>query len=358
MRCLLSRPTLQHIIPAYVVRACSGGGRLSIQHIHTFLVRPAKGGHEKLDIKGTSVPLSGGMFNLLNNIYMKSQEECDIDISFRPASDGQQQNDCRDLVIRHLKQPTLETGRLLAERLSYRTDNRSGLGLLFLIVGKEGDDHRIVISRFPTDNAILVDDETADFTVQFLERVFMKNKSSYKAVLYQDQSLQGGFWTGRAVDKQLNSSSGHLSAYWITEFLASQFATTPAAGSRRLAMALLNAISRSPLDVKQELIAAATLASGLAGSPTSITAFMDQYNLSESAKQAITGGLQNPATAQEQFIFDVSEFRKYVAFKSVELDNGVTITANYEKFASVIKSHNLDDGRMEYSTTGTVVNES
>src|SRR6516225_10973263 len=36
------------------------------------------------------------------------------------------------------------------------TYNRSGLGLLFLISGREGQKHKIVISRFPTDTASLV----------------------------------------------------------------------------------------------------------------------------------------------------------------------------------------------------------
>ena len=141
---------------------------MPVQQIHTFLVRPGKGGREKLDINGTGVPLSGGMFNLLGGIYDRSNEECDIPISFRPTTDGKQQNDCRDLLIRHLGGRTLDTARLLAERLRDTTDGRSGLGLLFLIAGREGTNQKIVISRFPTDSAIFVDENPAKFTVAFL----------------------------------------------------------------------------------------------------------------------------------------------------------------------------------------------
>jgi hypothetical protein len=64
---------------------------------------------------------------------------------------------------------------------------------MFLIAGKEGHEHKIIISRFPTDGAIYVDDNKSALTVEFLERVFMKNKVSYKAVAYQDRSFHRGF---------------------------------------------------------------------------------------------------------------------------------------------------------------------
>ena len=50
----------------------------------------------------------------------------------------------------------------------------------------------------------------------------------HKAVVYQHASLQGGFWSGRAIDRQLNSLSGEPSNYWISDFLQSDFTTTPA----------------------------------------------------------------------------------------------------------------------------------
>jgi hypothetical protein len=74
--------------------------------------------------------------------------------------------------------------------------------------------------------------------VEFLERVFMKNKASYKAVVYEDPSLHAGFWNGRAVDKQLNNPAGQASNYWISDFLLSEFSSTPAHGTRRLAEAI------------------------------------------------------------------------------------------------------------------------
>jgi hypothetical protein len=60
-------------------------------------------------------------------------------------NNGIQQNDCRDLICKYMNGPTLARGRAIAERLEKYTDGRSGLGLLFLIAGKEGRDHKISV---------------------------------------------------------------------------------------------------------------------------------------------------------------------------------------------------------------------
>lgn len=332
---------------------------MPIQQIHTFLVHPGKGGHEKLGVNGTSVPHSGRMFDLLRNIYEKSEVECDIHINFRPNSDGKQKNEFRDLLVRHLRRRTLATARSIAERLRDTTDGRSGLGLLFLIAGTEGTYQKIVISRFPTDSAIFVDERRKELTVEFLERVFMKNKASYKAALYYDQSLQGGFWTGRAIDKQIDNRKIQLSDYWISEFLLSEFATTPAAGSRRLGQALSAAVKKASLEVKEELIAAGTLAKGVAGKTISISSFADQFGLSAEARGALVSGLKSPRIAEERFRFDISEFRNYVAFRSVKLDNGALLSAETANFEDVFHRRPLDDiqGTVEYTTRGKIVDE-
>jgi hypothetical protein len=60
--------------------------------------------------------------------------------------------------------------------------------------------------------------------------------------VYQDQSLVGGSWDGMAVDEQINSQDLESSDYWVKEFLSSAFKTSPASGTRRLALALKQAI--------------------------------------------------------------------------------------------------------------------
>ena len=299
------------------------------------------------------------MFDLLDGVYQKSDRECDVDITFRPTTDGKPKNACRDLVIKYMSGPTLRRARLIAERLALNTDGRSGLGLLFLIAGKEGSEHKLVLSRFPTDTAIYVDENPSALTVQFLERVFMKNKFSYKAVVYKHASLQNGFWSGRAIDKQLNNLTGEPPDYWISDFLLSECTVTPAAGTKRFAVALRDAAKKSPLDTKQELISAANLAAGLAGQRISIDSFASQFNLSPEAKAAIAAELKSPRVGQEIFQLDISEYKTLIAYKSVELNNGALLTAQVSDFDQVFHQEVTDEAANEikFSTTGKVVNE-
>ncbi len=322
------------------------------------MVHMGKGKSDPPQIGGTTVALKDKFFDLLNGIYSRSDDECDIDITFSLSADGKQQNPCRDLILGYLREPTLPNGRLIAERLETMTDNRSGLGLLFLIAGTEGKERKLVISRFPTDSAILADENQKTLTVEYLERVFMKSKYSYKAVSYRGHSLHGDFWSGRAIDKQINPLNGDLSNYWIADFLASEFSITSAAGTRRLAVALREAAKKADIDVKTELAAATTLASRLSkGERLSIDEFEQRFGLSPEACAALRSELKNSKEAQERFQFDQEEFNSVIRYRSIELSNGGMLTALAGEFDKVFQHEvvNKEKKRVRYSTEGTVV---
>ncbi len=262
------------------------------------------------------------------------------------------------MICAYLDDPTLAKGRAIAQRLESQTDRRSGLGLLFLISGREARDHKIVISRFPTDSAILVEENPRTLDVEFLERVFMKNRTSYKAVMYRDPSLKGGIWSGKAIDKQIRFG-GESSDYWIADFLLSAFKITPAQGTRRLGTALRDAAKKSDIDVKQEIAAAAPLASRLGRQPMSINDFENRFNLSPAAREAIGKELRSPRLAEERFEFVAAEFNDLLTFRSKELSNGAMLTAPSAKFDDVFHEEIVDERTREvkFTTQGTVVND-
>ena len=335
---------------------------MAIEHIHTYLVHPGKGSQTVPTIRGTTVALDGGKLNtLLENIYSRSDVECHIDISFNHNAEGQQQNSCRDLITDYLAGPSQPRGHKIAKRLQTKTDQRSGIGLLFLICGKEGRKHKIVISKFPTDTAILADENAKNLSVKFLERVFMKSATSYKAVAYEDASLQAGFWAGRAVDRQIvGSRSIESSEYWIFDFLDSDFQVTGAAGTRHLGVALRNAAkSTTDLNVKREIVAAVTLAKNLRGKNTSIRAFQDRFELSDAARTAINSELRSPNLVDEAFQFDADEFNDQVGYRTLELDNGALMTAQSGTFDQIFHEEvlNPEEREVRISTTGKVVGE-
>ncbi len=333
---------------------------MPIEHIHTYLVHPGKAVNEPSRIRGNSLSLDGKMFTLLNDIYVNSDRDCSIEISFNPRDDGTQQNPCRDLIVAYLADPTVPHGRHIAERLEKVTTHRSGLGLLFLLVGKEGHEHKIVISRFPADVGILAEESDRALTVEFLERVFMKRATTYKAAAYQDRSLYAGFWLGRAVDKQINSDMVQLSNYWIAEFLDSDFRTTAAAGTKRLAVALRDAVRKSSdVAVKSEIAAAVTLGQSLNGQRLTIDEFCNRFSLSAAAKGAVAGEIKNPVLLTERFQFDAKEFAKQVPYRSIELNTGVILTADAAQFDNVIHQEVIDsrEGKVRLSTEGKVTND-
>lgn len=332
---------------------------MGIAAAFSFLVYPGKKLNEQPEISGTSLELSGKLFIMLDEVYQKSVHECNIEIAFRPNPRGEQQNDCRDLILAFLQSREELAGRKLAERLQLVTTQRSGLGLLFLMVGDEGDQSRLVISRFPADSGILAEQTDKALSVQFLEKIFLKSAYSYKSVLYSGKSSASDFWEGRAIDKQLNNSHVALSDYWIKEFLVSDFRTTAAAGTRRLANAIKVVTKKTKsLEVKEQLAAAAKLAKGLNGKNTSIAAFAAQLSISDDAKTELLAALPSATLATEMFTFDATEFDKHLPYHSVELDNGAVLTALTSKFDTIFIHERMGDDRVRFTTQGSIVDQS
>jgi len=332
---------------------------MAIEYIHSYLVHPGKREGHVSQIGGTTLPLSGKLFDLLDEIYSNAEIQCDIGISFNQGAGGVQQNACRDLFVDYLETPNLVRGRRIAERLESVTTRRSGLGLLFIIAGKEGRDSKFVISRFPTDTAILAEEKQQELSIEYLERVFMKSAHSYKAAVYRDSSLKAGFWKGKAVDRQINDRVTQVSAYWIGEFLASDFEVTAAAGTRKFAIALRNAArdATNSVAIKSEIAAAVTLAKALKGRKSTILGFEAMMNLSQAAQSAIN----EHATEflNDQFQLDWKEFSDYLAYRSIELDNGGMLTAESSKFDDVFQREPLRGSASDvrFSTEGRVVGE-
>jgi hypothetical protein len=331
---------------------------MSIEHAFTYMVHPKKGDPDAKNINGSSVPLEGKMFELISDIYGKSDSECNIDISFNPSPDGTKTNACRNLIRDFAKAPSVDAGREIAQRLRSATDGRSGPGLLFLILGKEGDAHKLLISRFPADSGILAEENQSELKLDFLERIFLKNAHSYKAALYRHVSLDSGFWDARAVDKQ-SDAKVLASDYWVGLFLDSDFATTSAAGTLRLANALKEAVRKvSDPEVMAEIVSTGILLKNIAGKSISIDELKTKYTLTDTAFDAIKSSLKNPESASEQFLFNYGEFVEHIPYRSVVLDTGVTITAPFERFANSVREVGRDDnGTTTFQIKGRVINQ-
>lgn len=254
---------------------------MNISAIHSFLVQAAKHLDPQPTASGTMVPMRGQLFGMLQDLCDRASIECNVEIMFRPNEEGAANNDCRRCLEAYMRNPSLERGRVIAERLQRVTTNRSGLGLLFLAKGETADSHVLVVSRFPAEQGVVAQEDADRLDVEFMERVFMKNAKSYKNVIFSTSSLTAGFNEGRAVDRQL-SGPRELSMYWISDFLASDLRTTGRLGSKRLAEALRAAVNQTtdPV-VKRELVSAAQLLRNQGGKARSARVFLDRLGVSD-----------------------------------------------------------------------------
>jgi len=333
---------------------------MEISSIHSFLIHPGKNLQKPHEINGTAVAKAGRLFDMLKRVFDTAEEECQHDIAFVPDKEDEQQNECRDSVLSYVKACDLPSGRLMASRLQKVTTNKSGLGLLFLMTGEKKGETKIVISRFPADSGILAEEKEKGLSVEFLERIFMKSATSYKAAVYSGRSHDNDFWKGKAVDKQINSADSFISDYWIRDFLRSDFLTPGEAGTRRFAIAVRDAMNRSSdTQVKEDIAALHHLVAGMPRKVISAEDILNQFHVSGITQEQIKDQFPRAGLFGERFRFVPTEFLKHVAIKTVELDNGGLLTASTERFDKVFTQEVVDRSKalVKFSTQGKVVDQ-
>lgn len=321
---------------------------LAITEIHAFLCQPQKRQPSAPRLIGHTLVAGSDTFNLIAEIFRKSDSECKIDVSLRPQPDGTQQNDFRDLLLAFARAGGVQAAEPLAYRLAQSTTHRSGQGLLFIVRAVEGGYYTLLLSRFPTNSAIRADLEANVLSVEYLKSVFVRSATSYKAALFQGRDATGDFWEAKVVDKQINLVANEASAYWVVDFLDADFRTTSAQGSRRLALAIRDASREASSDEKRELHNAAALAVNLNGQPISVDDFSDRFALSDSVRTLMRKHVSDDLR-REIFIFNADEYGRYISFRSVELANGVTITAesaHFSEFVSYESVRRSDEGEV------------
>lgn len=332
---------------------------MEIEYIHSYLTAPAKHLEDQPEVQGVEIALRGRLYEMLHEVFLKAPDECDIEIMFNPDENGEQKNEMHELFKSYSKSPSIESGEKIALRLQKITTKISGLGLLFLIKGKsQNEEHFLVVTRFPAEQGIMANESKGRLSVEFVERVFMKNARTYKNAFYRTKSLDAGFHKGKAVDKQA-SGNRDLSDYWIRNFLDSEFRTTGPAGSKRLAKAFKSALKNAKkMSEKRQIISATELLNGFDGNVFSANDLIERLGLSNDVKLLVEKSYPRVDLMHDKFPFDSHEFSKHVVYRSVELDNGALLMANNEIFSDVFESEEINsNGIHKYSTEGRVVNQ-
>jgi hypothetical protein len=330
---------------------------MNVEVIHSFLVHPDKGGPTQTAIKGTRVTKAGPLLSLLTDIFLLSANEYPHEIIFNHAPNGTQQNDCRDLFVGYVSDPSHANGLRIAQRLQSVTTHRSKLGLAFVMLGRQGTRRRLVVSRFPIGHGITASEKPTKLDVKFVE-VFLREAAAFKSVMYEGTSTTAHFWTGRALDRQINNEQ-NVAQYWIRDFLASDFSLTSAAGTKRFALALKAAIgSTEDIATKQQLSSLATLVPNVNTQVRSAAQLMADFHASPEAVAIVRQQFANDAMFDEQFQFSSEEFSRHLAYRSVELDNRGTLTAPADIFDDVFTQEpGAQVDSVRFSTDGKIVDD-
>lgn len=127
-----------------------------LTYAYCALVHPASSVRAGVQLNQVAVSSSGPLLDLLIDVFNRAESECDIDLVFRPDANRTQNNECRNMLMSFVRNPSLQTGHSIARRLESVTPPQAGLALLFLLHGSDSyGNHRLVVSRFPAESGIL-----------------------------------------------------------------------------------------------------------------------------------------------------------------------------------------------------------
>jgi len=178
--------------------------------------------------------------------------------------------------------------------------------------------------------------------------------------MYKFEIPNHDLWSGFAIDKQVNHGAKEVAAYWINGFLRSDFQTTPKQGTKRLALALRDAIANTTdTEIKHEIASCAKLAKNIPKKAMSISEFCDRFHLSGEAKEKICSQVSPSRLLDDKFSFDKAEFDKHLSYKMVELNNGAILSAQASRFDDCFESSVVDgkSNNVRFVTSGKVVDE-
>lgn len=308
------------------------------------------------EIRSFEINSTDQMWTKLEDVIKNIDKTCEIDIKF--ISDGaKQKNETRDEIITLLNEKSLKKGLPLIERLSRNTDKSCKIGLVFIVLGKNEKKDYILIARYPSEEGIVL--KTTN-QVEIVKDVFLKNSHRYKLAFFEDESLQGGFWKGKAVDKQINDSSNSklISDYWIKDFLKCELELTENQGNKLLGRALRKILNdeSTPESDKDVINSIASSAKLLNGKSKSISTFLKSLSISDENRNRIISALPSRAIAEQVFKFNSEIINGEYNLKAIYLNNGAIVMAPTDSFDRVFTMNRLDTetGEVNISTEGIV----
>lgn len=120
---------------------------MEMTSVLSYLTSPGRNLAQQPEIGEAKIPGTSRVYEVVQRIFEEADRECNIPICFS-SPNGNQNNECRSYVLDLLSAPQdqlIENGRPLAQRLQQSTMKNSGLGLLFIAIGRSETEAKIVL---------------------------------------------------------------------------------------------------------------------------------------------------------------------------------------------------------------------
>lgn len=314
---------------------------------------------EKIDSKLLDFKEKG--FKYLVDIFDNATSECKIEINFK--SSDQQHNDVRTQLLNILKEKEIEKKKTasdtLAEKLSKVTDERNKEGLFIILIGKKLKTFRIVLIRFRGEEVVIKRETKDSFTIDYVGNAYSKKSKFYKAVYYEDQEAdRGNFWKGYTIDRQIGQNNDYeVSAYWIHDFLESEFAMTSFQGTLHFAKVIREFSKQVEDPIEQGIFINSILALNQnTDIPISLNSFADHY-LQNPLREKFLDSISDKKTAEIFFSIDREMYVEQLGIKVIKMDNGIFLALPNFLTNNQVSIKEIPDGKKEFTITGKILKQ-
>lgn len=328
-----------------------------------FIVEPSKGlktEDVESGLKGSIIETDTLPRDFFLPLFTKRSAEYPIEIAFLPQQ-GVQRNDVRDLVRSVLFGGSAEkenAARQLAVRLALATDLRSEDGLFIILSGQSGDQHRVVLWKFPADQTLQADIVSGNIRIRLIEDAFSRQSTYFKAATFEGPDASRSIWKGRIEDMQAKQRIRGAAEFWTTDFLDAKPVFTEAHGTRVLAKALKSVIAKTTeVDIAEDMIAAARVLRGQGDRNVSIRDVADEY-LPEPMRDDFIEAAGGPEIADHIFRLEPETLEREFRLKSVTLDGKFVVRGPLEEFDEVVRiAATSQEGVVSVSLKGKITSE-
>jgi hypothetical protein len=311
-------------------------------------VPPLKSVSEDTVLNGTQIK-EGKTFDVLLDIFKKSEKHCNIPITFKPNQI------IKSELQAFFKDPDLGVSERIGRLLGNISTSQNGESLLFIAKVSRNKSEFVFLCRLPVGEAISAKVRKDKLSVKVLDDVFVKNKHSYKIALYEIQKEGIMPNSGYVYDKQTNSPNKNAADYWIKEFLKSTEAMSSVYASKQLAKAIVSTITAiEDIEEKDRLSAVHTVLYAERDQRITPKKALKRYGLKDETIKKIGKKLPSEDFLNQEFKFDFESFREAAPIRIIELDNEILIKGPAKDFEKKVIRKKEDDGEVTVSSKGNI----